>query len=82
MHIKIEITYDDQGMEAQTMYIDGKEIVCVSPLNQSPEDAYLERALIGPTDVIDYMEVAYNAGKNGDGFSYEVIDDSKEDENE
>ncbi|WP_256846876.1 hypothetical protein [Paenibacillus sp. Pae108] len=39
-----------EGLSRETLEIDGKEVMSVGPLCECPEDAILERDLVGPSD--------------------------------
>lgn len=80
MNIKINIEYSDIYEESQELFIDGKSRENVSPLYECPEDAYIGRALVAPTDILQYMQEAYDAGKKGEPFEVEIIDPKEEEE--
>ena len=69
------MTYDD----AETLQIDvnGRNVVSVRPLNECPEDAYLERDLGFAYDIPDLMRMAYEAGKAGEPFTVIEEDESE-----
>lgn len=39
-----------EGLRRETLIIDGHEVMDVGPLSECPEDAILERDLVGPSD--------------------------------
>ena len=60
------------------LQVDGKEVMSMQNLNESPEDAMLGREMKDVFKVKDLMRRAYIAGKNGEEFSFtmeEVVDD-------
>jgi hypothetical protein len=75
MHIKIYETNEDYECR-QVMYIDGERECWVGPLE--PEDAIIGRGLHSCVDIKDYMEKAYEAGKNGEAFEYEYVEGEEE----
>jgi hypothetical protein len=70
MIIEVKIWEDSDCCQHQEMIIDGKESVSVHPLSECPEDAIIERDLVSCTDIVTFMQLAYNAGKNGEEFNY------------
>lgn len=71
MKIIIKSFTDPDYLIHEKMEIDGKEALSVGPLCECPEDAIIGRDLISCNDVADYMQKAYDAGKNGEEFSIE-----------
>ena len=51
-------------------------VLNVQALCDCPEDATIERDLVSCTDVARYMSHAYEAGKDGEEFSVEIIKDA------
>jgi hypothetical protein len=45
-----------EGLRRETLEIDGRKVMSVGPLSECPEDAILERDLIGPSDFASLME--------------------------
>lgn len=66
-------TYD--GMATLKVRVDGKEEISVYPLNECPEDAFLERDLGFAYDIPELMRKAYEAGKDGEEFVIEEIEE-------
>ncbi|NUJ16248.1 hypothetical protein FKN04_06440 [Bacillus glycinifermentans] len=62
------------------IYVDGELQVSVYPLNECPEDAFLERDLGFTYDIPTLMRAAYEAGKNGEDFVFEEEEEVKEDD--
>jgi hypothetical protein len=75
MQIEIQKGRNSEDLERQTMIIGGKERLYVGPLSDCPEDAIIERDLVSCVDVANYMKEAYEAGKRGENFSIEVVDE-------
>ena len=79
MKLTITITKDYNDCAIEEMEIDdGGKGLYVSPLSESPEDAIIERDLVGCVDVADYMKRAYDAGKRGEDFIVEIVDGDKD----
>ncbi|WP_445506646.1 hypothetical protein [Niallia sp. 03190] len=45
-----------EGCRRERLEIDGKEVMSVGPLSECPEDAILERDLVGPSDFVSLLE--------------------------
>lgn len=45
-----------EGYSREELLIDGKEVMYVGPLSECPEDAILERDLVGPSDFVHLLE--------------------------
>lgn len=73
--MKIEIIQDENsdGALCEEMKIDDKSVLCVFPLYECPEDASLERSMLSCSQVADYMQRAYDAGKSGEEFEITII---------
>lgn len=54
--IKIESCAGWEGLRRERLLINGSEEMSVSPLSECPEDAILERDLVGPSDFVDLLE--------------------------
>jgi len=72
MKVKIIRGTNSDGADHEEMYIDGKSILSAYPLYECPEDATLERNMISCDEVETLMRKAYEAGKAGEDYSYEV----------
>lgn len=68
-----------EDLRRETLLINGKEIMHVGPLSECPEDATLERDLVGPSDFADLLEnfLIEHKGKKVK-FVYEDEEDSNE----
>lgn len=75
MKIIIHRGYNPESCLTEEMEIDGVNKLSVYPLYESPEDATIERDLVGCSDVANYMNMAYLAGKNGEEFSIEIVEE-------
>lgn len=80
MHIKIyQWTNKYDRCRCQNLYIDGKDVRYVG--RSEPEDAIIGRDLVSCVEIKDFMERAFNAAKNGEEFTVEVVKgDPDEDE--
>ena len=69
---------DDYGISDNMSVFDytGKKIEqeSVHPLCECPEDAIIGRGLISCSRIIELMQLAYNAGKNGEDFFVKNIE--------
>ncbi|WP_336663541.1 hypothetical protein [Kurthia gibsonii] len=45
-----------EGLRRETLLVDVKEYFSAGPLSECPEDAILERDLIGPSDITEFLE--------------------------
>ena len=66
MKLELAEQETDGCLEMQQLFINGKLRESVSPLCECPEDAIIGRGLISCDDIIDYMKMAYEAGKAGE----------------
>lgn len=74
--MKVVITKQDAGdyEESQSMTIDGKQRLSVGPLCECPEDAIIGRDLVSCEDIANFMRLAYDAAKNGERLTIEVVE--------
>lgn len=76
MEIKVKCEIDGDDYEHQEMTVttaDGKKKnVYVGPLCECPEDAIIGRDLIACTDIADFIEMGYNAAKNGEQLLIDI----------
>ena len=71
--IKIERCEDGCGRE--TLYVNGKERMYAGPLWECPEDATLERDLLGPGDFVNLIqEIIENHNGKQIKFEYEEVE--------
>ena len=75
MKIEIQKSTNSNDSECQDMIIDGKSRLHVYPLDDCPEDAIIGRDLVSCVDVANYMKEAYEAGRRGENFVIEVVDE-------
>lgn len=47
--VKVVTSTGREGCDVETLYIDGENVMRVGPLSECPEDAILERDLVGPS---------------------------------
>ena len=77
MNIKVAYGTFDSLDSWEQMFIDGKDELFVTDLSECPEDAIIGRDLVSCQKVVQYMIMAYEAGKRGELLKVEV---KKEDE--
>lgn len=65
-------SYDE--LESNVLNIDDKKTIRIQPLCECPEDAIIGRDLISGEDIIQFMKLSYEAGKNGEEFDIEYFD--------
>ena len=69
MKIKLNQSNDEQyGTLIHQLFINDKEVEFIQALHDCPEDASIERDLISGRKIIEYMLMAYEAGKNGENL--------------
>ena len=71
MKITIYVGESSEGARTERMVIDGEEQLSVYPLCECPEDALIERSLVSCSDVVKYMQMAYEVAKRGEEFTVE-----------
>ncbi|WP_201319093.1 hypothetical protein [Paenibacillus sp. EPM92] len=54
--VKVITSYNRDGFSREKLYIDGKKVMTVGPLTECPEDAILERDLVGPSDFASLLK--------------------------
>lgn len=74
--IKVESCRGWEGCIRERLLINGSEVMSVAPLSECPEDAILERDLVGPSDFVELFEslIKEHNGKKIK-FEYEEVDD-------
>jgi hypothetical protein len=72
MTVRIVESEDRDGLTREEMGIDGKEVLHVYPLCESPEDAIIGRGLVSCSEVAEFMKKAYDAGRRGEEFDIEL----------
>lgn len=75
MKIVEKITIDDDYRQTLTIEVDGKGIFGVG--DGEPEDSNLSRDFSDCLRITDLMKMAYDAGKNGEDWEYELIDENE-----
>lgn len=76
--VKVVIGVGWEGLRRETLFIDDNEVMSVGPLSECPEDAILERDLVGPSDFAELLErfLIEHKGKKV-RFVYEDEDDDE-----
>jgi hypothetical protein len=74
--IKIESCPGWEGFRRERLLINDKEVMYAGPLSECPEDAILERDLLGPSDFINLLEniIEEHNGKKIK-FEYEEVEE-------
>ncbi|UAW07762.1 hypothetical protein PVJ1_00028 [Psychrobacillus phage PVJ1] len=74
--IKVESWQDGDGCSRERLLIDGNDVMSVGPLWECPEDATLERDLVGPSDFVNLFEriIKEHNGKKIK-FEYEEVEE-------
>jgi len=74
--IKEESWQNGDGCSRERLLIDGKDVMSVGPLWECPEDATLERDLVGPSDFVNLFEriIQEHNGKKIK-FEYEEVEE-------
>jgi hypothetical protein len=75
MDIRIEYGQRDDYVNWQEMFIDGDSVLFVKDLWETPEDACLGRDLVSPSQVVYFMKKAFGAGRRGEEFTVEEVED-------
>ncbi|PZX07937.1 hypothetical protein C7437_1011059 [Psychrobacillus insolitus] len=74
--VKVESYNDRDGCSREQLLINGESVMYAGPLWECPEDATLERDLLGPSDFVSLLE---NLIKNHNGkkikFEYEEVEE-------
>lgn len=65
-----------EGCRREQLLINGSEVMSVGPLSECPEDAILERDLIGPSDFVNLFKriIKEHNGKKIK-FEYEEVEE-------
>lgn len=66
MKVKIRYGVNCDDLEWQEMWVNNRNALDVYPLCECPEDAIIGRDLVSCDDVLELMQEAYKAGKNGE----------------
>lgn len=77
MHIRIISGQRNDATSYQKMLINGEDALHIQDLWECPEDAIIGRDLTTCFDILELMEKAYEAGKNGEEFIVKTIDKTK-----
>lgn len=77
MDIILKIGEDSNGLEIHSLEINGDEVQYIQDLSDCPEDAHIGRDLIDGNDIISYIQLGYNAAKNGEelNITYEDLEE-------
>lgn len=74
--IRVESCEGWEGLSRERLLINNQEVMSAGPLSECPEDAILERDLLGPSDFVNLLE---NIIKEHNGkkikFEYEEVEE-------
>lgn len=68
--IKVQHTEDSEGCSRESLSINGEDVMYAGPLWECPEDATLERDLLGPSGFVNLLERIIN-DHNGKQIKFE-----------
>ena len=81
MTIQVKEYYDNSGgfrrQGSLVIKIDDKQVFSINELCESPEDAIFTRDLSDCNRIPGLLRMAYEAGKNGDFFEIEYIEEDE-----
>jgi hypothetical protein len=66
MYIELKIGSDCNSSPIHELCINRKGMVTIQDLSECPEDAHIGRDLVDGHDIIRYIKMGYEAGKNGE----------------
>ena len=73
--IKVQYAEDGDGASREKLLVDGKSKMYVGPLWECPEDATLERDLVGPSNFVNLLqEIIENHNGKQIKFEYEKVE--------
>lgn len=75
MKVQLLTSNNDDGDREDAVIVDGKRLLKITPLYECPEDATLDRNMINGREVIEYIQLGYNAAKRGEDF--EILPDGE-----
>lgn len=78
VEVKVLSSEGWEGLRKERLEIDGVEVMHVAPLSECPEDAILERDLVGPSDFASLLE-SFLKEHNGKNVKF-VYEDEEEEE--
>lgn len=66
MKVELKEGENRYQMTVHELYVNDKLSERISDLSECPEDAHIGRDLVDGNDIISYIKMAYEAGKNGE----------------
>lgn len=73
--MKIELKTGERNYRSiHKLNINDKHFVTITDLSENPEDAIIGRSLIDGYGLLDFIEMGYNAGKNGEELEIDYAD--------
>lgn len=79
MKIVLKVSKDENESACHRVEVDGKQVASIFPLCECPEDATIERSLIGGKKIIRFMKMAFEAGRRGEDLTVDEVKDDEED---
>lgn len=78
MKILVTTHTDDEGVTRQKLFINGKHVESIG--GGEPEDNCIGRDLVAATTISEYMQQAFEAGRQGEEIDIEVraVEDREE----
>lgn len=80
MKIRLNVSTDYDGNEIHDLFINDKEDLSIRSLSECPEDAIIGRDLIDGNQIIDYIQMGYDAAKRGEELEIEETTNEEEDD--
>lgn len=71
MKIKIR-SFERHYQTRHILFINGKWVRSIVPLNECPEDALIGRDLVDAHNIVEWMQLAFYAGRNGEELEIEI----------
>lgn len=79
MKITLYTSTDSNDLDRHRLDINGETAENIQDLSDCPEDAHIGRDLIDGYDIIKYIELGYEAAKNGEILEIEELPDPEYD---
>ena len=73
MKVTLNTSTDSNDLPRHRLEINGKEEAFIQDLSECPEDAHIGRDLIDGNDIIKFIKLGYEAGKNGEELVIEKV---------
>lgn len=70
MKVELRTGTDCNDLEIHEVYINGKHHKTIQDLSDCPEDAHIGRDLIDGHHIMKYIQMGYDAAKNGETLDF------------